>query len=173
MMARSGTKRKFKGTTPGRQNVNKLSHDRLAIDHPDRTSLPEALRTSPKSSTMFGRMNLNGLISDVQYEAGNRYMVIVGEYRVSIGIPDTGNRDGKGYMCLGQRICEDCECQRRKERYDNAYETLMRIGYRCARAVAHAAIYDSGCINGDISTLRIGLDALAEHFGISGKKYAK
>lgn len=170
-MSRAGAKRKWKGSTPGRQNVRHVGEDRLAaqwLRHRD--GLPEGQIMDARAATAFGRLNLNGFISDVQHQAGLRYIVVVGEYRASIGIPDTGNREGKGYACLGERNCEYCECRRRKRRYDDAYEAVIKVGPRVARVVSHKVIYDQSCGKLEMNLLRMGLDALADHFRLTNRR---
>jgi hypothetical protein len=65
----------------------------LTARQPHRRWLPAELRLSEKAATPLGGLNLVGVLSDEQYEAGRRYQVVVGEYRVSIGIPDVGKSE--------------------------------------------------------------------------------
>ena len=173
-MSRSGAKRKFRGTTPGRQNVRRLSDDDLMAQQPHRAWLPEARRMDAKAATPLGGLNLIGAITDNQYEAGQRYVVVVAEYRSSIGVPMEGyTSSGKGYACTGALRCEDCECRRRKDRYDRAFEAVSAPSQRAARAVSHVAVFGKGCQSDELAHLKIGLTALSRHFGIerAGQKF--
>lgn len=169
VMARAGAKRKWKGTTPGpRHNVRRISDDELAAQQPHRVWLPEASRMSAKAVTPLGGLNLVGAITDSQYEAGQRYVVIVAEYRASIGVPMKGqSASAKTYPCMGAFNCEDCECRRRKQRYDRAFEAVSAASQRAAKAVAHVAVHEGRYHdNEELRYLRMGLSALVIHFGL-------
>lgn len=143
--------------------MRRISDDQLAGEQPHRSWLPEQARMSAKASTPFGCLNLLGSITDNQYEAGQRYMVIVARYRSSIETPREGySGSGKGYPCTGSIRCEDCECDRRKERHERALKAMP--DERSQRAVAHA-IQGMAELQ-EIDHLKRGLSALVLHFGI-------
>lgn len=124
---------------------------------------------SEKAESPLGRLNLRGVITDQQLEAGRRYAVITGAYRGSIGAPH-GTAGGGGYGCGGD--CIDvrlCECLRRKLAYDLAYESLWDAGQRAAKAVAHVAVRECEPEAGQIGHLLCGLSALVEHFGLTNR----
>lgn len=160
---RAGRKRKQRGHLMDRQLPDPDRH-RAALQ-PHRAWLPPDKRLSEKAATPLGGLNLMGFITDLQYEAGCRYRVIVGEYRSAIGVPDA-SRTGRGYLCRGEKNCDPCQCLERKLRYDAAFESVMQAGQRAARCVAHVAVHDQACPTGQIADLRRGLDALVKHFGL-------
>lgn len=164
-MARSGAKRKWKGSTLVRANVRRICDDELMAAQPHRAILPENVRMSAKAVTLLGRLNLLGYVSDDQYEAGVRYKKLFDEYARSINVPmgDSGGiTAGKGYPCLGQRSCDPCECHKRKVRYNEVLRVLETAGSRAVHAVAKIAINDMPGPTQD--DLRRGLDALVGHF---------
>lgn len=63
---------------------------------------------------------------------------------------------------------EGCFCAQRKTRYDAAFEALMRVGQRAAKAVARVAVHGEAIAPQDLVYLKTGLDALAKHFGLTG-----
>lgn len=165
-MPRAGAKRKWRGTSPGRLNVRRLADDELAAQQPHRVWLPDRDRLSEKAVTPLGGLNLVGAITDRQYDAGNNYVGVVARYRATIGMPIAGyTGSSRSLTCAGQRGCDPCECRRRKERYDNAFEAVSRAGNRAARAVARVAVHGQACERGELDNLRRGLDELVKHFG--------
>jgi hypothetical protein len=168
-MARVGRKRKFRGYVPGRQNVRRISDDELMARQPHRNWLPEDKRLNEKAATPLGGLCLIGIISELQYQAGQRYVITVAEYRVVIGVPMEGFTGSRGFACKGERNCEPCECRRRKQRYDAAYGAVFDAGQRAARAVAQVAVHGHACPRGDIEHLKSGLDALIRHYGLDNE----
>ena len=144
----------------------------IASHNPDRRELPPMLRTSEKAGTVIGRLNLLGHISDDHYEAARRYAVIVGAFLRLAGAPValSGNAHGRASQCLGAYPCEAvvCSCQEIEDRYRSANFVLMaKVGYRGYAEVYRTAINDRGYL--DIHILRLGLDALANHFGLTNQ----
>jgi hypothetical protein len=145
----------------------------LAALQPHRRWLPPDLRLSEKAETPLGALNLLGVLSDAQHEAGLRYAAIVGQYRAVIRPPRALTAGGKGFDCLGdcrlRRQCGErveCACEIRKARYDAAFAAVFEAGQRAARAVARVAVHNEGCPTGCLGDLRRGLEALARHFGL-------
>lgn len=161
-----GRKRKRR-MYPDREPANDPAW-RETANQPHRAWLPLDMRLSEKAATPLGGLNLIGVITDEQYEAGCRYADVVGKYRGSIETPREGHSAGKGYRCLGELNCEDCECRRRKNAYDAAFEALADAGQKAARVVSRVAIYEETCR--DIESLRRGLSALERHFGLTDRK---
>lgn len=110
------------------------------------------------------------------YDAGSRYASIVGEYRATIEGPRTTGGSGRGLDCvaqvLGRDACrfdpDNCECFRRKQRYDRAFETLTIAGRNALRAVNRVVIQrlDPADME-EIFNLVAGLSALARCFGLT------
>lgn len=168
-MKRSGAKRKWRGTTPGRPNMHRLSDDELAAQQPHRRDLPPDKRNSEKAATTLGRLNLNGYITDEQFTAGDRYLGVVNEFLCMAGGPRDSFAPGKGYRCLGETGCEPCECKDREERYLAAEYILKDCGQLARLVVRHVAVDDQDCPPYQRGTLRMGLSALARHFGLTAR----
>src|ERR1700722_5115456 len=174
-MARRGRKRKIGFRHPGGELVRPQRALRgLATLQPHRVWLPQEKRMDQKAASPFGCLNLLGVLDDAQYLAGLRYAVVVGKYRAVIETPRATAGAGRGYDCPGDLRCgrnslAPCECRRRKERYDAALAAVLEAGQRAARAVARVAVHGEQCPRGALPDLRRGLDALAKHFGCTGR----
>ena len=174
-MARRGRKRKI-----GRRGANgdllraRVDFRELAALQPHRVWLPEEKRLDQKAASPLGCLNLLGVISTRQYLAGIRYAVVVGKYRAVLETPRGTAGTGRGYACTGDLRCgldaeRSCECRLRKQRYDAAFAAVIEAGQRAARAVARVAVHGEPCPQGLLDHLKRGLDALARHFGLTGK----
>lgn len=169
VLNRKGRKRKSGRREPSGRCARAAAVDyrAMAALNPDRIGLPEALRTHERAGSSLGRLNLKKRISDHEYEAGQRYSVIVGAYRAMIGVPGHLVGAGKGYQCRGDAFCDPCLCRQRKERYDDAYCSIRT--YAAHLAVNAVAIHDHDISPDQLVYLREGLAALARHFGLVGK----
>lgn len=104
---------------------------------------------------------MGGWVTAPQYDAGVKYRDIVARYRAAICAP-------RGIVTPSGRGGEltDDKARDMKEKYDAAFEALERnAGNRAARAVAHVAVYDRPDFV--LTDLRLGLNTLAEHFGLT------
>lgn len=169
IVARRGRKRKFRGSTL-RQPSERRPDDRIMSSlQPHRRWLPEAVRLSEKAVNMLGCLNLKGLISDEQHEAGRLFSVALGAYRSVIGGPGGMAGTGRGYDC--QPIgCDpqSCECLNRTANYLAARFALAGAGTEALQAV-EALIIDDQVSN--VAHVGCGLTALQFHFGLtSGRK---
>jgi hypothetical protein len=175
MVVRRGRKRKIGQRHPNGELVAERRDDRaLAALQPHRRWLPPDQRLSEKAGTPLGGLNLIGILSDAQFEAGLRYAVVVGEYRAVIEPPRGLSGGGKGFACAGDCVRRrragdsvDCACEKRKQRYDAAFAAVITAGQRAARAVARVAIHAEACPTGALADLKRGLDALCRHFGLA------
>lgn len=150
----------------------KVDYRLLAALQPHRRDLPETARLSEKAGTVLGNLNLTGCISDQQHEAGRLYAADCGAYFATIGVPTGIAGGGRGYDCRGERVCDDCECLRRKARYNAAFEAVMAAGQRAAKSVAHVAVHGKPVL-GELIYLSRGLSALVRHYGLtSSQDYA-
>jgi len=171
-MKRSGRKRKMTRRTSSGAVVRAKPVDwgAIAAENPDRRELPAALRLSEKAGTALGRLNLTGQITNNQHEAARRYAVIVGAFLSMSGAPTAMSGNGRGYDCIGAYPCQEkhCICQERESAYRSAnFALLSRAGYRGYVAVYGTAINDRPCPDDQRPVLACGLDALAEHFGLT------
>jgi hypothetical protein len=137
------------------------------INWPSRRHLPKSVRLDQKAATPLGGLNLLGEITDEQYAAGLRFAIVVHRYRAVIGAPHPApggmDRCGHGFISPDDR-------RRRKEAYDVSYETLDPLGMATKRAVNRVSVYDEACPPGGMESLRLGLSALAEHFGLTSRR---
>lgn len=172
VVIRKGRKRRI----GAREKNGRAQRDRgtdpktIAAGHPHRSEVPEAVRHDPKAESVMGRLCLNGWITDEQYQAGVKYRDIVMRYRAIIDAP----RESVSMSGVivgpwgGGMILEAEEVERRKSNYNAAFEWLeMRSGNAGCRAVAHCAVHER--IGFTPSHLKSGLDALVEHFGLTGR----
>ena len=78
-----------------------------------------------------------------RYDAANMFAQIVGSYRSVIEAPRDVAGSGRGFPCQ-ELLCalarENCECERRKARYDRAYEVLRSAGVPALKAVTRVAV---------------------------------
>lgn len=173
---RKGRKRKMGRRTasgaPARIHVDYLT---LAAQNPDRRDLPPDKRLSEKAASLLGRFNLLSHITDEQYEAGRRYSVVVGAYLAMANAPRGLAGTHRGQGCAGALNCpaDTCRCLVVTERYMDAYEAVERAGGHAVHlAVKRVAIHDQSCHMDELGALRLGLSALANHFGLTnGPKF--
>jgi hypothetical protein len=165
----AGRKRKFRGTSLRPPNDRRPDDRILSSLQPHRKWLPEAMRLSEKAVNMLGCLNLKGLISDEQHEAGRLFSVALGAYRSVIGGPGGTAGNGRGYDCrpIG---CDpkSCECLHRTANYLAARFALADAGTDAMQAVESLIIDDRVS---HIANVKCGLTALQFHFGLTaGRK---
>jgi hypothetical protein len=140
---------------------------------PHRRGLKQDDRLSDRAESLLGRLNLNGLISNAQYIAGDQYGMIIGQYRSIIGAPRGTAGAGRGSDCaIGTGFeCPDdeCACARTTARYNNAFAALMKAGQRSAKYVARA-LHGQDITPEEFVYLKAGLEALAVHFGLTNQR---
>lgn len=143
-----------------------------SLNQPHRSGLPEDLRSSEKAATPLGRLYLMGFLSEEQHEAGERFQVIVGEYLSSIASPTMHGAAGRGYDCFPEECSVNrryCECKMRKERFMEACQNLLAIDHKAGVAVSHVAVHSENCPLGFFRWLKLGLDALVDHFKLNAR----
>jgi hypothetical protein len=167
---RKGRKRKSGKRTPSGALVRvHVDYQTLAANQPHRHWLPEAHRLSEKAGTVLGSLNITKRISDLEYEAGRRYGIVVGKYRSVSGGPHGLNGSGRGYDCPGLACLVSerfCECSDRKTRYFRALGCIAG-NYRVEAIVSRVAVYDEQVTENQLEHLRLGLSSLAVHFGLT------
>lgn len=108
-----------------------------------------------------------------RYDAGTMFAQIVGAYRSVIGSPNGGGGSGRGFPCL-DLLCrlapEHCECERRRARYDRAFEALSKIGRRALMTVNAVAVHRQQIGADDLVNLVSGLEALRKVFGLTERR---
>lgn len=187
MLNRKGRKRKSGARSKSGALVRvTVDYRSMAALQPHRIRLPEALRADEKAESVLGCLNLIYRISkrtagnrpgitDEQYEAGRRYAVYVGAYLAAAGAPRSTAGSGHGsHECLSG-ACE--KCQQTVERYMRAHEAIgrhcggvPRICRRTHAAVNWVVIDDNLCNAEQLEYLRLGLSALADHFGLTNRR---
>jgi hypothetical protein len=172
-LARAGRKRKMgRRRLDGHLVERRESRGDVASRLQHRRGLPERLRTHEKAESPLGILNLMGIISDEQFEAGGRYARVVQLYRAVIDAPNPYPGSVAGIAIYGRDEIPADECVRRKGQYDDAFEAVSAAGQRAAKAVARVAVYREGAEFIALADLRAGLSALAVHFGIVGARRA-
>lgn len=180
-VGRAGRKRKTGKRHPSGQLVrDKHPDDRVRVGRqPHRRKLKAELRADERAESAIGRLCLNGTITPEQYDAGVMYAAVVGAYRATIEAPRATAGGGRATSCLTEalgtplacRIDPDgCGCLRRRNRYTDAYEALMKIGRRVTLAVGRMAIAGEELTPQDLVYLDLGLQALARHFGLTARR---
>lgn len=199
-LARRGRKRKLGKRHPSGQLVReKQPDDRIRTSRqPHRRGLEQEDRLSEKAEAPLGRLNLKDEITNEQYSAGSIYAAVVGDYRSVIEAPRFIGGSGKGFECASEgadpierkarigsvvvtmrqwpcgQTDDGCTCARRKARYDSAFESLVSsAGQRAAKAVARVAIFREDIAAQDLVYLKLGLDALAKHFGLIDRRRSR
>lgn len=138
---------------------------------PHRMMVSAHFREWPEASTEFGRLMLNGKITAAQHEAGSRYAMLAGLYRLYYGIPSPNPRALDLLQASGgyEGMAPDMP-QRLKRDYDDAFEACGAAGQRAQKAVREYAVLDRQLIHSDeLKLLILGLDKLVMHFGLDPK----
>jgi hypothetical protein len=145
-----------------------------ALDWPSRSHLPAKDRLSEKAATPLGGLNILGVITNEEYEAGRRFAGIVMQYRAVIEAPNPapgGNDHG------GRGFIDEAESERRKSAYDGVYEQGFNaiesrsLRWAARKWVKDVAVYDESCPGGlPMEALKLGLSTLATYFGLTGTR---
>jgi hypothetical protein len=148
----------------------------IAIRHPDRQGLPEALRVHEAAGTPLGRLRLLGFISAEMLEASKRYGGDVRRYLAIFGAPSpnvpalnmtAGDREYQAPL-------KEEEIAARMDAYNEAFAAVYDAGHKAARAVARTAVYDERLPEGTtMDDLKRGLYALANHYGLTGNRKSR
>lgn len=179
---RTGRKRKSGKRHPSGELIREVRpDDRIRTSRqPHRRKVEEGDRLDQRAESPLGRLNLckdsdgNRLITADQLIAGQTYARIVGAYRSVIEAPSGTAGSGRGSTCLEYWMpgaChqdpDNCSCRQAKERYDGAYEAVVKAGQRAAKTVARVAVQQEDPMREDIPYLVVGLRALVRHFGLT------
>ncbi len=142
----------------------------IAFQQPHRQEAPEAKRHDPKATWPLGILNLNGAISDIQYQAGVLYGGTVRRYRAHFlaDVLDPSPSSIAGFMqpsTGGGKPMDPDEARKLKIAYDAAFESFPT--QRSARVVARMAVFGERCLIGYEIDLNRGLDALVKHYQLT------
>lgn len=140
-----------------------------AAHMPHRRGLGER-SSDPAAESELGRMRLRGEVSEPEATAGEVYARMWRGYVSTLDAPRTpGEGQGRVSACAG---CSDpyerryCACDLRKRIYAEAARVLISTGSGVSPLVHAVVILDRPCPFGAVGLLRLGLTALAEHYGL-------
>lgn len=160
----------------------------MAALQPGRIGLPEALRTDERAESVLGCLNLINStskrtsgnrpgITDDQFRAGRRYGEIVGAYLAQMGIPGSVLQGRGGQGCVGALDCpaDTCLCLRRTKSYMRAHEAISacaspQLAHLVHKAVRWVVIDNHPPDADQFEYLKLGLSALARHFGLTNHR---
>jgi hypothetical protein len=143
----------------------------IAFKQPHRQEAPENKRHDPKATWPLGILNLNGAVSDIQYQAAVMYGGTVRRYRAHYlaDVPDPSPSSIAGFMEPkrgGGAPMNPDDARKLKVAYDEAIGALLDVSQRAAKVVARMAVFGERCLVGYEADLKRGLDALVSHYGI-------
>ena len=141
----------------------------IAKRMPHRRGLGEQ-SLDPAAESELGRMRLRGEVEEPEATAGEVYARMWRGYVATLDSPrDAGVGHGHSTACVGcpapltQRFCI---CDLRKRIYAEAAGVLASTGRGVLPLVHAVVILDRQCAFADVPTLKLGLTALAEHYGL-------
>ena len=141
----------------------------IAARMPHRRGLGEQA-LAPAAENELGRMGLRGELSEPEVTAGEVYARMWRGYVATLDSPrDAGLGHGQSSACVGcpaPLSRKFCICDLRKRIYAEAARVLVSTGRGVAPVVHAVVILDRQCGFSDLATLKLGLTALAEHYGL-------
>lgn len=169
-MSRAGRKRKIADRKGGRI----VAAERTPMDDPTATARAQRFRdgANPENwrdqrrGSVLGRLLIRGLISDEQFEAGERWHGVVHRFARAWNIPmHTPRAVDLNAVRGGSNVDLDPdEAKRIRRAYEDAFYALHEAGKQATNAVNEACVRDEVPL---LLALRIGLNALIVHFGIA------
>lgn len=119
----------------------------------------------------LGRLVLSAKITGIEALAGDYYIARWRGYVATLAGP---RRIGGGHFvsldCGGcQRGEAFCFCELRKTLWLEAHAALRAAGWPALLAVQQVALHGMECPSERLQPLRLGLSALAQHFGLTGR----
>jgi hypothetical protein len=143
-----------------------------AAHMPHRRGLGEHA-VDPAAESELGRMRLRGEVSEPEATAGEVYARMWRGYVSTLNAPATpGEAQGRVSACAGCPWPEDrkyCLCDLRRRIYLEATGVLVSTGRGIAPLVRYVVIYDRPCRFADLPVLKLGLSALADHYGLTNQ----
>src|SRR5207344_2261074 len=140
-----------------------------AAHMPHRRGLGEQ-SSDPAAESELGRMRLRGEVSEPEETAGYVYARMWRGYVATLDSPrDAGLGHGQSSACIGcpaPLSRKFCICDLRKRIYAEASRVLVSTGRGVAPVVHAVVILDLPCNLWDVAMLRLGLSALALHYGL-------
>jgi len=134
---------------------------------PHRRGLGE-LATDQRAETELGRLVLRGTLDATLGLAGETYLALWRGYVWTLAGPrELAQGGGHGMSCGGCEEAKHCRCWFRRKIFEEAREALKRSGPLVVASVWAVVVMDKPRY--DLDLLRIGLTALARHFGLIGR----
>jgi len=134
---------------------------RRGLEHPD----------DQRGESELGRLCLRGQIEPIEYEAGRRYFRLWKEYLAVIMAPRSSSVTAGAFYdcggCLGTVGTIHCTCALRARFYFEAHNVLLQPGRSIARKLIDLVVINDCPWSGSLKPLQIGLQALADHFGLT------
>jgi hypothetical protein len=175
-MSRRGRKRKLGPRNP-KNRRGRLLHERespavRAAQMPHRRNFkhPE----DQLAENELGRMVLRGELDPLLGQAGQEYARVWRDYLATLEAPRRARIAEGGAIfdcggCLGQVGTQFCECEKRKRKWLDASRVLRQVGHGPTIWVHAVALNDEQCPFERLEMLRLGLAALASHFGLRSR----
>lgn len=142
----------------------------IAFKQPHRQSVPEKVRHDPRAETFFGRLMLNGVVNEKQYQAGILYRRDIQRYRAYFmsDMPDPNPPSIAGFMqpSGGGAGMSESQGDRIKEVYEKV-TAVFKFDQKAAKSVIRVAIWDEWPAWIDQKDLDRGLDKLISHYGLT------
>ncbi len=173
-MSRAGRKRRSGRRHPnGRLALERGESPReIARRMPHRREFGEAA-LDQRAESSLGRLVLQKYITPDQWVAGQAFRRAWGVYLSTIGPPRAiGMAQFGGNGCEGCPVPvepRNCLCAFRRAFYEHADRELRRVGFLPQHVVKLVALHDHVCAPAWVEVLRLGLDALVVHFGLTTK----
>ena len=141
----------------------------IAATMPHRRGLGDKA-TDQRAETELGRMALRGELEDVLVTAGEAYVDQWRGYLVTLVGPHALVNGQGTASCRGCESADErkwCACAMRQRIWFESQRVLWNAGKRVAWLVTKVAFDDLPCPYGEVHLLRLGLQALAAHFGLT------
>ena len=124
----------------------------------------------PAAESELGRMRLRGEVTEPECTAGEVYARMWRGYVSTLDAPRSpGEGQGRVGSCLGCSEPETrrwCACALRQRVYAEAASVLVQTGSGVSPAVHAVVILDRQCPFSSLELLKMGLTALAKHYGL-------
>jgi hypothetical protein len=135
---------------------------------PHRRGLGE-LAVDQRAETELGRLVLRGTLTADQGLAGETYLALWRGYVWTLAGPrELAQSGGGGFSCGGCEVMRHCRCWFRRKVFEEAQQVLFGCHSMVVWVVERVVIHDYALHKSwDIEALRLGLDVLARHFGLT------
>ena len=145
----------------------------IAARMPHRRGLGEQA-LAPAAECELGRMRLRNEVSEPEETAGYVYGRMWRGYVSTLNAPHSpGEGQGRVSACVGCPSPETrkyCLCDLRRRIWNEASRVLVSTGPGVVPVVHAVVILDRQCERGDLPLLKLGLSALALHYGLTNHR---